>query len=132
MQHTLSLLKTLLNTLISSCARAELCCKQQTRFAASLALLAALPGFNTSAVQAAGNHLDYTFSGDGKVTTDYGREVSQATAVAIQRDGKIVAVGWTDAGGGGANFAVFRYNVDGTLDTSFSSDGRQWTDFGSS
>jgi uncharacterized delta-60 repeat protein len=45
--------------------------------------------------------------------------------VALQADGKIVAV---DRGGDG--FALARYKPNGTLDTSFSGDGRQTTAFG--
>lgn len=74
--------------------------------------------------------LDGTFSGDGRVTTDFGAS-DDATGLALQSDGKIVAVG-----GSGVyysderDFAVARYNADGSLDTSFSADGRQTTDFG--
>jgi uncharacterized delta-60 repeat protein len=75
--------------------------------------------------------LDTSFSGDGKQTTDFG-SFSGAAGVAIQGDGKIVAVG--DAGGGtvGFDFGLARYNANGTLDTSFSGDGKQTTDFGRS
>ena len=61
--------------------------------------------------------LDGTFSGDGKVTTDFTRREDLAYAVAIQSDGKIVAAG--RAGGGRGRFALARYNVDGTLDATF-------------
>jgi uncharacterized delta-60 repeat protein len=73
--------------------------------------------------------LDTTFGGDGEVTTDFTSKEDFATALAIQSDGKIVAVG--EAGGGGPNpkFAVARYNADGSLDTSFSADGKLTTDF---
>ena len=70
--------------------------------------------------------LDSTFSGDGKQTTDFAAQYG-AKAVAIQPDGKIVAVG--RAGGGG--FAIARYNANGTLDTSFSGDGKQTANGGS-
>ena len=52
--------------------------------------------------------------------------------MALQADGKIVAVG--DAGGGttGGDFGLARYNANGSLDTSFSGDGKQTTDFGRS
>ena len=72
--------------------------------------------------------LDTTFSGDGKQTTDFGGGVDEATAVAIQADGKIVAVGTRRRRGG--DFALARYNPNGSLDTSFSGDGKQTTDFG--
>ncbi len=48
--------------------------------------------------------------------------------MAIQADGKIVAVGPSGADGG--DFALARYNPNGSLDTSFSGDGKQTTDFG--
>ena len=70
--------------------------------------------------------LDTTFSADGKQTTSFGGIGDQATGVAIQGDGKIVAVG----GGGNGDFALARYNPNGSLDTSFSGDGKQTTDFG--
>jgi uncharacterized delta-60 repeat protein len=69
--------------------------------------------------------LDTSFSGDGRQTTDFGAN-DGAYGVALQSDGKIVAVG--RAGGGG--FAVARYNPNGTLDASFSGDGKQTIDFG--
>ena len=68
--------------------------------------------------------LDTSFSGDGQLTTDVG---GHANGVALQGDGKIVAAG--GGGAGGADFALARYNADGSLDTSFSGDGLQTTDF---
>ena len=70
--------------------------------------------------------LDTSFSGDGKLTTDFGG-LDLANGVALQGDGKIVAVG---RGGGNGDFALARYNPNGSLDTSFSGDGKQTTDFG--
>jgi uncharacterized delta-60 repeat protein len=72
--------------------------------------------------------LDPTFSGDGKLTTNFGQFSDVANGVAIQPNGKIVAVG--RGGAAGSNFALARYNPNGSLDTSFSGDGRQQTDFG--
>ncbi len=43
--------------------------------------------------------------------------------MAIQPDGKIVAVGY------GENFGVARYNPDGSLDRTFAGDGTQAADF---
>ena len=63
--------------------------------------------------------LDTTFGGDGIVTTDFVSGSSDgAHDVAIQADGKIVV-----AGGSDGKFALARYNVDGTLDTTFDGDG---------
>jgi uncharacterized delta-60 repeat protein len=72
--------------------------------------------------------LDPTFSDDGMQTTDFGGE-DYAMAVAIQADGKIVVVG-SSTSSGTSDFALARYNTDGTLDPSFSGDGKQITDFG--
>jgi uncharacterized delta-60 repeat protein len=71
--------------------------------------------------------LDPSFGGDGKVTTNFTPSADFAFGVAIQADGKIVATG--RAGGSGGRVAVARYNTDGTLDTSFSGDGKATTDF---
>jgi uncharacterized delta-60 repeat protein len=72
--------------------------------------------------------LDSTFGSGGMVTTDFGG-FEAATAVAIQVDGKIVATGSTFSGGF-QQFALVRYNADGSLDTSFGSSGKVTTDFG--
>jgi uncharacterized delta-60 repeat protein len=61
--------------------------------------------------------LDPTFSRDGLVRTQFG-EYSQAHAVAIQPDGKIVVAGIADA-----QVALVRYRPDGRLDPTFSHDG---------
>ena len=63
--------------------------------------------------------LDTSFDGDGRVTTDFGFN-DRAYGVAIQPDGKIVVVGRGDL-----QFAVARYNPDGSLDTSFDGDGKE-------
>jgi uncharacterized delta-60 repeat protein len=75
--------------------------------------------------------LDPAFGGgDGRVTTDFG-DVDRADGVAVQADGKIVVAG--SAGGrGGPDFAVARYNADGSLDPTFDGDGKVTTDFASS
>ena len=76
--------------------------------------------------------LDTSFSGDGKVTTDFGADSdSTGYSVAIQADGKLVVAGNTGLGWNYRDFAVVRYNSDGTLDTGFSGDGKQTVDFGS-
>jgi len=82
--------------------------------------------FSAAAIAAAGDP-DPTFSGDGKLRTDFGSGASSAQAAVRQRDGKIVAVGEADG-----NFLVARYKLDGSLDPSFSGDGRVQTNFGAS
>ncbi len=72
--------------------------------------------------------LDTSFDGDGKVTTDFGSNIfDHIFDVAIQTDGKIVAVGRTSNSSTGNDFAVARYNIDGSLDTSFDGDGKVTT-----
>jgi uncharacterized delta-60 repeat protein len=76
--------------------------------------------------------LDTTFDGDGKVTTDlvFGENLNdRASSVAIQSDGKIVVAGYS-SGSGIHDFALVRYNSDGSLDTTFDGDGKVTTDFG--
>jgi uncharacterized delta-60 repeat protein len=75
--------------------------------------------------------LDTSFGGDGIVTTDLGGPDDFASAVAIQADGRIVVAG---SAGGSTNHevALARYNTNGTLDTTFSGNGRLTMEFGSS
>ena len=74
--------------------------------------------------------LDKTFSGDGKVLTDFGGSAASpaladaARAVAVVSGGKIVA-----AGAGRGDFAIARYRPDGSLDSGFSGDGKATTGF---
>jgi uncharacterized delta-60 repeat protein len=75
--------------------------------------------------------LDTSFSGDGKVTTDFGSGDDRGYAVAIQpADGKIVVAGYVSYSESNDDFALARYNGDGSLDVSFSDDGKVTTDFG--
>ena len=82
----------------------------------------ALARYNTTGA------LDPTFGTGGKVTTDFGSVFDGVNAVAVQVDGKIVAAG-TGKGPEDTDFALARYNTDGTLDTTFGSGGKVTTDF---
>jgi uncharacterized delta-60 repeat protein len=73
--------------------------------------------------------LDTTFGGDGRVTTNFTTGDDVAADVAIQANGKIVAAGTAFADCGCNRFALARYNTDGTLDTTFSANGRVTTSF---
>jgi uncharacterized delta-60 repeat protein len=73
--------------------------------------------------------LDGSFGGDGKVTTDFAIYPEDLLALAIQPDGRIVAAGGDGFGAPNENFALARYDPDGSLDTSFSGDGKLTTDF---
>ncbi len=74
--------------------------------------------------------LDTSFGGDGMVTTTFGNDNAEAVALAIQADGKIIVAGSVIVGSI-RQVAVVRYLPDGSLDSSFSDDGRQTTPFGS-
>lgn len=70
-------------------------------------------------------NLDNSFSGSGKQLTQFSGSPSYATAVAVQKiDGRIVAAGRAILNGQN-NYAIARYNADGTLDNTFSNDGMQ-------
>ena len=73
--------------------------------------------------------LDTSFDTDGKVTTPVGGSDDIACSIALQPDGKIVVGGYT-FNGSNYNFAVVRYNTDGSLDTSFDTDGKVTTVIG--
>ena len=72
---------------------------------------------------------DRSFGSQGNVTTVIGAN-SDANAVAIQADGKIVVAGVT-YNGSFSSIAVARYNTNGILDSSFSDDGIAITSFDS-
>jgi uncharacterized delta-60 repeat protein len=87
-----------------------------------------------SPAQAAPGDPDPSFSGDGIVLTGFGSEIDGVSAVALQADGKVVVAGTTlsydESGDDQFDFAVARIDADGSLDTSFSGDGKQITHFG--
>lgn len=72
--------------------------------------------------------LDTTFGTGGKVSTAIGASGGNIVAVAVQSDGKIVAAGSARNGSGYSDFALARYNADGSLDTAFGTDGKVLTD----
>jgi uncharacterized delta-60 repeat protein len=82
-------------------------------------------------VLAVDGDLDPKFGTDGKVLTDFDHSTDIANAVAIQADGKLVVVGTTyqDNDFSTEDFAVARYNPDGTLDKTFGGGGKVQTDF---
>jgi len=73
--------------------------------------------------------LDASFGVGGKVTTDFDRGWDQAHALLLQPDGKIVVAGEAAIGGAATDFALARYNADGSLDTSFGAAGKVTTRF---
>jgi uncharacterized delta-60 repeat protein len=80
-------------------------------------------------LQAAGA-LDASFGGGGKITTDFFGNTDEASCVAVQTDGKIIVAGEARSGSTDTvDFALVRYNRDGSLDTGFGTGGRVTTDF---
>ncbi len=74
--------------------------------------------------------LDTTFGVGGKVLTTVGAHGNDAAqAVAVQPDGRIVVAGASDQGATGLDFAVLRYQADGSLDASFGNAGKVVADF---
>jgi uncharacterized delta-60 repeat protein len=76
--------------------------------------------------------LDTSFGGDGKVITDFTRLHDEAIDVSFQQDEKILVGG--EAGyrlnrAANSRFALARYNTNGSLDQSFSGDGKLATNF---
>jgi len=66
--------------------------------------------------------LDTSFNTSGKVTTRI-EPLNYGHSVAVQADGKIVVAGYSSHGFNDDQFAVVRYNTNGSLDTSFNSTG---------
>ena len=75
--------------------------------------------------------LDTSFGGTGRVLTAVGISGSNATGVALQKDGKIVVAGYAVNNSGRVyDFACLRYNADGSFDQSFGDHGKVTTDVG--
>lgn len=73
--------------------------------------------------------LDTSFGTGGKVTTDCGGDDDEGKSITIDSSGRIVVAG-TATINGKRDFAVVRYKVDGSLDTSFGTGGKITTDCG--
>ena len=69
------------------------------------------------------SHLDPSFGRGGFVLTDFGHSYDWAYALALQPDGHILVAGVSDVSGS-KDFALARYNPDGTPDFSFGRNGR--------
>jgi uncharacterized delta-60 repeat protein len=71
--------------------------------------------------------LDPSFGDKGMVYTntrdDVNKQDEHIRAIAIQHDGKIVAVGSGKPAGGSTQATILRYSANGTLDNSFDNDG---------
>jgi len=102
------------------------------RLAIGSVALMLLVAWNAQVAQAADGGLDSTFGNGGRVKTDFHRSNDLAHGMALQADGKIVVAGISFIGisAAGGDFAVARYNTDGTLDSTFGVGGKVTTDFG--
>src|SRR5262245_54882076 len=113
--------------------RAEM--KKSLLFLLIVLIVAAKP------VSATDGDLDLTFGTGGTVRTDFSGRCDGAYALALQSDGKIVVAGTTGSSCslsfgtfahpsyGSGDFALARYNTDGSLDATFGSGGKVTTDF---
>jgi uncharacterized delta-60 repeat protein len=76
---------------------------------------------------------DSTFGNGGIVITNFFASLDAATEIALQPDGKIVATGYVTQGGVNTgstyDFALTRYNPNGSLDATFGDGGKVTTDF---
>ena len=73
----------------------------------------------------------FSFSVDGKLTTTIGESHDYGQSVTVQPDGKILVTGYSYSNNGSKyDFVLVRFNTDGSLDTSFSGDGKLTTSIG--
>src|SRR5262249_17100916 len=73
---------------------------------------------------------DPGFGTGGKVVRDVAGRDDLINGLALQDDGKVVAAGTTDAGGGKFDVLLVRFLADGTPDATFDGDGIVTTDLG--
>lgn len=75
--------------------------------------------------------LDQTFGSNGAVQTNFGDSSCEGNDLVVQADGRIIVAGTTGAGSYSAlnDFALARYNSDGSLDQTFGNGGKLTTHF---
>jgi uncharacterized delta-60 repeat protein len=96
------------------------------RITCLLGLMLCLSGISLTAVAAAPSDLDPTFGSGGKVIwNSHPSESARGSGMALQPDGKIIMVGGKYANDATLGSVVARFNADGSLDTTFGSNG--WT-----
>lgn len=74
--------------------------------------------------------LDNTFGTNGVVITDFNNGRDECYSIALQNDGKIILAGQTYLAGEYYNFGIARYNSNGSLDSTFGTNGKVSIDFG--
>ena len=67
--------------------------------------------------------LDGTFGSSGRVSTDVDGRRDKINDLALQPDGRIIAVGYANIGAGNQDLAIVRYLPNGALDASFGASG---------
>lgn len=72
--------------------------------------------------------LDNSFGKDGIATVQFAPEYNNASSLAIDQNKKIIMAGGTNMGDNN-DFALVRFNDDGTLDKTFGTGGKLTTDF---
>lgn len=79
----------------------------------------------------AAGRLDTAFNGTGMVVHDFTSLSENGRGIVVQRDGKITFIGSVQVPGAvDLDYGLVRFNFNGTIDTSFGSNGRVTTDFG--
>lgn len=77
-----------------------------------------------------GGQLDTSFSGDGKVVTQMvGHAQPRSVAIQFYNTQDKIVVGGFARNGSQDDFALLRYNNDGTVDTTFGTNGKTYTNF---
>lgn len=74
--------------------------------------------------------LDANFGAGGIARTDFAGTLDGGSNLALQPDGKIIVVGTVFNSSVVGDFALVRYNTDGSLDAGFGTGGKVRTDFG--
>jgi uncharacterized delta-60 repeat protein len=72
-------------------------------------------------------NLDPSWGAGGKLTVT---SIEDFSNLLLQPDGKVIAAGGANAADSDTDFCMARFNADGSVDTSFGSDGRIATDLG--
>jgi uncharacterized delta-60 repeat protein len=74
--------------------------------------------------------LDNSFNGTGMVTYDFAGLNNSGRSIVAQSDGKLILSGAAELSStDSADFALVRFNFDGTIDTTFGTNGRITTNF---
>jgi uncharacterized delta-60 repeat protein len=98
---------------------------------ASVNIFTQLAKFTVFKLNANGSR-DTSFGSNGISTTSFSSSNDVALSISVQTDGKIVASGSSDFNiGSNSQIALARFNANGSLDTSFGTQGKLTTEIGS-